>query len=167
VLTKLLPAAAKAGIPLTRLYAGATKGGWIRELYQAQPQLQSAIKGWYMHPYDTERQSGEGIASLPVMHAEMTSGQNNVIVSEMGFCAPNVNKAHSKCKGGPAPTRNSKEAAELLTAQLQAAVQFHQEGWLRALVVYSRNDSGWAMQLQGGELTRSGEALEAFADRYG
>ena len=44
-----------------------------------------------MHPYNTEHDPTAGIAELPGLQAEMTSGQNNVIVSEMGFCAPDVN----------------------------------------------------------------------------
>ena len=40
----------------------------------------------------------------------------------------------------------------------------HRAGWLRALLVYSRNDGGWAMQLRGGALTAQGRALESFAD---
>ena len=102
ILARLLPTAARAGIPLTQIYAGAFEHGWVQSLYQAQPQLQSEIKGWYLHPYAGERNPGEGIGSLPSIQAEMTSGQNNLIVSEIGFCAPDVNGAGAGCSGSPA-----------------------------------------------------------------
>ncbi|HUB36001.1 MAG TPA: hypothetical protein VL972_04195, partial [Solirubrobacteraceae bacterium] len=41
---------------------------------------------------------------------------------------------------------------------------YHLAGWLRALIVYSRNDGGYAMQLSSGKLTAQGKALEAFAE---
>lgn len=167
ILARLLPAAASAGIPLTEIYAGAYEHGWVQDLYQAQPQLQREIKGWYLHPYAGDRAPGEGIASLPTIQAEMTSGQNNVIVSEMGFCAPDVNKAGAKCDGSPAQARDSSEAAALLEGELKAALPFHEAGWLRALIVYSRNDSGWAMQLKGGRLTAQGAVFARFAEAYG
>jgi IPT/TIG domain len=164
ILARLLPAAARADIPLTQIYAGAFEHGWVQDLYQAQPQLQSEIKGWYLHPYAGDRAPGDGIPSLPAIQVEMTSGQNNLIVSEMGFCAPDVNDAGGKCTGAPAETGDSSEAAALLEDELKAALPFHQAGWLRALIVYSRNDSGWAMQLKGGALTAQGAAFERFAE---
>jgi hypothetical protein len=167
ILASLLPAAARAGIPLTDIYAGAYEHGWVQDLYEAQPRLQSEIKGWYLHPYAGEREPDEGIASLPAIQAKMTSGQNNVIVSEIGFCAPDVNDAGDKCTGAPAQSRDSSEAAALLEGELKAALPFHQAGWLRALIVYSRNDGGWAMQLKGGALTAQGAAFERFAEAYG
>jgi hypothetical protein len=163
ILASLLPAAARAHLPMDRVYAGATSGGWIQSLYRARPQLRSEIKGWYVHPYNSSRQPATGIGQLPGLQAEMTSGQNNVIVSEMGFCAADVNHA-AQCLEGPAGVRNSAEAAAALTRELRMAVPYHLAGWLRALLVYSRNDGGWAMQLYGGALTGQGRALEAFAD---
>jgi IPT/TIG domain len=167
ILARLLPAAARAHIPLTQIYAGAYEHGWVQDLYQAQPGLQSEVEGWYLHPYAGDRAPDEGIASLPGIQAEMTSGQNNLIVSEMGFCAPDVNDAGDKCSGAPAETRDSSEAAALLEGELKAALPFHQAGWLRALIVYSRNDGGWAMQLKGGALTAQGAAFERFAEANG
>jgi hypothetical protein len=35
------------------------------------------------------------------------------------------------------------------------------------VLVYSRTDGGWAMQLPKGRLTDSGLMLESFAGRYG
>ncbi|MGO9488384.1 MAG: IPT/TIG domain-containing protein [Solirubrobacteraceae bacterium] len=167
ILAQLLPAAARAGLPLAQIYAGASDAGWVQGLYEARPQLQTEVKGWYLHPYNRERNPGEGIGSLPGIQAEMTSGQNNLIVSEMGFCAPEVNDAVRQCAGGPAPAGSAAEAAGELTRELEIALPYHRAGWLRALLVYSRNDGGWAMQLTGGKLTESGRSLERFADAYG
>jgi hypothetical protein len=159
LLASLLPAASRAGLPLDRIYAGAKNAEWIAAMYKARPQLQSEVAGWYTHLYP---QSGpaEGVASLPALQAEMTSGQGNLIVSEIGFCAPDVNDAGSRC---PPPALPAVRSAEALQQELRAAVPFHDAGWLRALIVYSRNDRGWAMQLKGGALTPSGVALEGFA----
>lgn len=167
ILAQLLPEAARARLPLGQIYAGAVGGGWVQALYQAQPRLQTEVKGWYMHPYTSSRVPGTGVSSLPGVQAEMTSGQNNIIISELGFCAPSVNKARRLCKTSAAPARNSKDAAAALSSQLKTAVPYHLAGWLRALLVYSRNDGGWAMQLTGGKLTKQGAALQAFADAYG
>lgn len=163
VIARLLPAAQAAGIPLSEIYVAGYGRGWIPQMYRARPALESEIQGWYFHPYgppgEAEGGEEEGIASLPRDQAEMTSGQNNVIVSEIGYCARNVNGA--QC-GWPA-TATGAEAAEDLTAALENALPYHRAGWLRALLVYSRNDGGWAMQFPGGALTDQGRALEAFA----
>src|SRR5271170_2847796 len=165
IIAKLLPAARAAGIPLNSIYVAATGRHWISEMYTARPSLQREIQGWYFHPYGpasgSSEENSEGIQSLPAVQAEMTSGQNNIIISEVGFCALDVN--HAKNCGGPYLAHGS-AAAERLTEALDNAVPYHEAGWLRALLVYSRNDGGWAMQLTGGALTAQGEALEAFAD---
>jgi IPT/TIG domain len=160
ILASLLPAAARAHLPMASIYAGATSGGWIKAMYQARPQLQSEIKGWYVHPYNGERNPAAGIAELPRLQAEMTSGQNNVTVTEIGFCAVDLVNA---CRTGPAPARDSAEAGAVLTGELRRALPFHRAGWLRALLVYSRSDGGWAMQLRGGALTGQGQAFASFA----
>ena len=165
IIAKLLPAARAAGIPLSSIYVAANGRHWISEMYAARPSLQREIQGWYFHPYGPAsgsfEENSEGVQSLPAVQAEMTSGQNNIIISEVGFCALDVN-AGKNC-GGPYLPHGS-AAAERLTEVLDNAVPYHEAGWLRALIVYSRNDGGWAMQLTGGALTAQGEALEAFAD---
>ncbi len=48
------------------------------------------------------------------------------------------------------------------------ALTYRRAGWLRALIVYSRNAGGWAMQqLPGPTLTAQGRALLSFADAHG
>ncbi len=165
ILARLEPEAARVGLPLSQIYAGATGGGWVGALYKARPLLQTEVKGWYLHPY--VHTAAAGIGSLPQVQSEMTSGQNNLSVSELGFCAPDVNKASSQCGSSPQDAGSAAEAARLLSAELQAARPDHAAGWLRDLLVYSRNDGGWAMQLSGGRLTQPGEALAAFASEYG
>jgi len=162
VIAKLLPAARQARIPASRIYVGAFGRHWVRGMYESQPALQREVQGWYFHPYGPPSGSTEegsaGIQSLPGVQAEMTSGQNNIIVSEVGYCAEEVNGGR-----GCQHNETSAQATANLSQMLQDAVPYHQAGWLRALLVYSRNDGGWAMQLPGGAFTREGEALSAFA----
>ncbi len=184
VIARLLPEAKAAGIPLSSIYVGATgknctkpaKGsgrrapaectsdGWVPAMYAAQPQLQTEIQGWYLHPYGPPSGVGEndgvGIQSVPLVQQEMTSGQNNIIVSEVGYCAVDVNEG-AGCQGGRGEA--STEAARHLTEMLDNALPYHRAGWLRALLVYARSDGGWAMQLHTGVLTAQGQALESFA----
>lgn len=174
---RLLPAAQAAGIPLSDIYVGATganldasgnfTSGWITAIYKAQPQLRTEIQGWYLHPYGppagTEPHNSGGIESLPAIQAEMTSGQNNIIVSEVGYCAEDLNGGNP-C--GDPNYHTGAEAAAALSQVLEKALPYHEAGWLKALLVYSRNDRGWAMQLPGGRLTPAGEALDQFASLY-
>jgi IPT/TIG domain len=126
--------------------------------------LRMLVQGWYLHPYGPP--SGEangysaGIQSLPYVQAEMTSGQNNIIVSEIGWCALDVN--HGNACGEPR-ARSARQAARRLTEGLDKALPMRRAGWLRALLVYSRNDGGWAMQTPPGILTEQGRALIRFA----
>jgi hypothetical protein len=165
VIAKLLPAARLAGIPLSTIYVGANGKRWLSQMYNAQPSLRTQVQGWYFHPYGAARgsfeENSQGIQSLPHVQAEMTSGQNNIIVSEVGYCAQDVNGGRSCSSENFA---HGSEAAEQLTETLNNALPYHEAGWLKALLVYSRNAGGWAMQLPRGELTPSGEALQAFAD---
>lgn len=184
VIARLLPEAEAAGIPLSSIYVAATghdctapakkrghrtpsectSNGWVSAMYAAQPQLETEIQGWYFHPYGPPSSAGEnyedGIQSLPVVQQTMTSGQNNIVVSEVGYCAVDVNEG-AGCQGGHRET--SAEAAGHLTEMLDNALPYHQAGWLRALLVYARSDGGWAMQLHNGVLTAQGQALETFA----
>jgi IPT/TIG domain len=180
VIAVLLPQAQAAGIPLSSIYVGATgkncanpawptectSNGWVSAMYAARPKLQTEIQGWYFHPYGPPSGVGEyagsGIQSLPVVQASMTSGQNNIIVSEVGYCAVAVNGGQG-CGGlgekGNKPAKN-------LAKMLENALPYREAGWLRALIVYARNGGGWAMQLNGqATLTKSGAALDAFATR--
>ena len=59
------------------------------------------------------------------------------------------------------------DALGLLTEMLDNALSYRQAGWLRALIVYSRDDDGWAMERPHGRLTKQGEVLDEFADRHG
>jgi hypothetical protein len=178
VIARLLPQAKAAGIPLSSIYVAATGKGctaeadavhcagndWIPAMYAAQPMLQTEIQGWYLHPYGQPRGAGEGdgagIQSVPLVQAAMTSGQNNIVVSEVGYCADDVNSAVD-CGGWP-PERSA-QATRSLTEMLDNALPYHEAGWLRALLVYSRSDGGWAMQLADGALTAQGRALQKFA----
>jgi hypothetical protein len=184
VLAALLPAATAAGIPARDIYAAATgeacsPGGcraneWVAGMYRAEPALRQEIEGWYLHPYGPPTGVGElangGIQAVPLIRSQIASGRDNLIVSELGFCARDVNNPAGvpegvDCHGAPAVSAT--QAAGELTITLEEARVYHREGWLRALIVYSRNDGGWAMQLPGGTLTPSGRALLRFAAAAG
>ncbi len=185
VIARLLPAARWAHIPLGDIYVGATgrdcvfKGGsaeeecltngWVPAMYKAQPTLQTEIQGWYFHPYGPPSGAAyydsEGIQSLPLVRSAMTSGQNNIVVSEVGYCAKDANQGKG-CDG--IGIQSSTKAAGNLTEMLDNALYYHQAGWLKALIVYSRNDGGWAMQSASDlTFTKQGEAFDAFANAYG
>jgi hypothetical protein len=190
VVAKLLPEARAGGIPLGDIYIAAfgydctqkecggescTKGcvsnGWIPAMYEAQPKLETQIQGWYLHPYGhptgAEFGDSRGIESVPLVQEKMTSGQNNIIVSEVGFCALDVDEG-IECGGlsNPTTAENSIAAGGLLSEMLDNAQPYHQAGWLKALLLYSRNAGGWAMQeiTSGGFLTAQGSAFTSFAD---
>jgi hypothetical protein len=175
VIAQLLPALRTSGVPLSDVYVAASgKGcakngecvtnGWVSGMYAAQPKLQSEIEGWYFHPYGppsgVEDYDDSGIQSLPLVQATMTSGQNNIIVSEVGYCASDVDEG-GECAGAG---ESSSEAEAHLTEMLANARPYREAGWLRALMVYSRSAGGWAMQsFPGKKLTKQGTALIAFA----
>ena len=164
VIAALLPEASRAGIPLSDIYVGAIgqncppsgfceKNGWVRAMYAAQPSLKTEVVGWNFHPYGPPHGADEwnnyGIENLPPVRSTMTSGQNNIIISEVGY------------------EGNTTESAKQLTEMLNTALSYHEEGWLKALIVYSRGIGGWAMQEPNGSLTGMGEALVAFAEAHG
>jgi hypothetical protein len=81
-------------VPLSHIYVGAHGHSWVSAMYQAVPELETEIQGWYVHPYGfsnhvTNNESG-GILSVPNARKEMASGENNVIVSEIGYCSREV-----------------------------------------------------------------------------
>lgn len=173
IVAQLLPAAQTAGIPLEDIYIAAygkdiySSEQWVTGMYTAKPELKTLIGGWNFHPYGPAEGEDslhrEGIQSVPWVQQLMTSGQNNIIVSEVGFWTPDVNEG--KAKGGPesAWTSNSEMASAYLTKMLTNARPMHDAGWLRALLVYNRTEGGWAMET-GGSLTQEGSALISFAD---
>jgi hypothetical protein len=183
VIAKLLPEASIAGIPLETIYVAAqgkncanplnktecTNNGWVPAMYAADPHLREEIKGWYLHPYGLPSEIMEndngGIQAVPFVQAKMTSGQNNIIVSEVGFCALDV-YVGIPCGGNP-QVSTSTQAAQDLTETLEYARAYHEAGWLRALIVYDRKGNGWSMQNANWTLTKQGEAFDAFANLYG
>jgi IPT/TIG domain len=144
--------------------------GWIPAMYEAEPELMTEVRGWSFHPYGppsgTEFNNSEGIESVPNVRALMTSGQSNIIISEVGYCAHGVNGGEH-CTGGSSETETGAQAAESLGTVLFVAGRYREAGWLKALVVYARADGGWAMQEPGGELTAQGKTLDGFGDEYG
>jgi hypothetical protein len=194
MVAELLPAAVAAGIPVADIYIPATGrlqdgSSWVPDLYAAQPCLapnespcagaaeSTPIEAWNVHPYGPPNSTSHGIESVPGIRAGMRSGEDNVIVSEIGFCDIDVDSSN-ECRLAPVYAQGtSNQVAAWLNETLQEALPMHRAGWLKALIVWSRNEpwdtgadpptsSGWAMQGLNGSLTPDGKALVAFAERY-
>jgi hypothetical protein len=179
VVAQVLPAAKAAGIPLEDLYvhgggsdmnsAEEWQAGWIPAMYEAEPSLESEIRGWALEPYGPPtgifNDDNGGIEALPALRTQMSSGENNLLVSAIGFCARNVSEGLG-CYEGPEALNTGDEAAKDLETILNTALKYHEEGWLRALIIYVRGYGGWSLQLENEELTKQGEALIAFAEQH-
>ncbi len=189
VLARLLPAVAAAtgpSIPLADVYVPATGllsdgSSWIPDLYRAQPCLApgggscaagerpTPIAAWNVHPYGLPGSSTEGIGSLPVIRAGMRSGQNNIVASELGFCATDVGLDTNCAENRPDIAGNSSQVAGWLTDSLRQALPMHRAGWLKALIIWARSypfqegGTGWGMQKPDRSLTAMGSALVQFA----
>lgn len=175
VLADILRATRRAGISLRRIYVPATGvtlndgTSWISDLYAARPCLKPGphscgpVEGWNVHPYGLPGRKTEGIDSVPPLRLQMLSGGDNVIVSEIGFCATDVNRRANCAEGGQADIVTSSPPAGWLDETLREAAQMHQAGWLKALIVWNRGAGGWGMQTSAGALTAQGTVLRAFA----
>lgn len=174
MLAQLLPAAKTHKIPLSDIYVPATGmlsdgTSWISDLYRAQPCLKpgptscAPIAGWNLHPYGLPNSSSEGIKSVPGVRAGLLSGQDNLIVSEIGFCATDVSGGRNCNENKADITGTSSQIATWLSQTLKEAAPMHKAGWLKALLLWERAGSGWAMQNADGSLTAQGRALDLFA----
>jgi len=174
VLARLLPASRAAGVPLADIYVPTTGlladgSTWVPDLYQAQPCLRPGpatcgpIEGWSAHPYGLPGRTTEGIGALPGERAAMLSGQNNISVTEIGFCASDVNHGLYCNENRPDITGTSSQTASWLSETLREALAMHASGWLRSLLIWNRASGGWAMQNADGSLTAEGRAFVDFA----
>jgi hypothetical protein len=174
VLRQLLPAAKAAGIPLSAIYVPAVgilsdRSYWVPDLYRAQPCLAPGpgtcgpVEGWNLHPYGPPTSSVSGISTVPTIRAAMRSGQSNVIISEMGFCATDVLGGLFCNENTPTVDGTSAQTARWLSEALAVALPMHRAGWLRALILWQRGGGGWSMQLPSGALTAEGRAFIRFA----
>jgi len=174
ILAQLLPRATAAKIPLSDIYVPATGmlsdgTSWVPDLYAAQPCLKPGpgscgpILGWNMHPYGLPYSLSEGIGLLPVVRAGMLSGQNNIVVSEIGFCAQDVSGGRGCSANRSDIDGLSTQAAAWLAKTLDQALVMHRAGWLKALLIWDRAGDGWAMQNRDGSLTAQGRVLDLFA----
>jgi hypothetical protein len=175
-------------VPLDDVYVPAAidplndGSSWVADLYQAQPclkptgrpcqpgSLPTPIEGWNVHPYGLPGFVNEGIGSVPGFRDTVLSGRDNILVSEIGFCATDV-------AGGANCSQNQRDidgpgsqVAGWLTETLADAYRMHKQGWLKAVIVWARDypyesgGTGWAMQNPDGSLTAQGQALEQFAE---
>ncbi|MGA9860087.1 MAG: hypothetical protein WBQ18_19635 [Solirubrobacteraceae bacterium] len=170
VLAPLLAAALTSSVPLDDIYVPATGRlddgtNWIADLYAARPCLAPGggacgpVRGWNLHPYGLPNSRSEGIGSVPAIRAGMRSGEDNIIISEIGFCARDVN-AGADCEENRADVVGTgAQTARWLTQTLHVARAMWRAGWLRGLLVWNRAGGGWAMQDENGSLTPQGEAL--------
>jgi hypothetical protein len=173
VLARLLPALKAAGVPLSVIYVPATgiltdSTYWIPDLYRAEPCLAPGpdscgpIEGWNFHPYGPPGSPVSGIGEIPALRRAMRSGKNNIVISEMGFCA--TGSPDSQCdENVPTVDGSSAQATRWLEEALAEGEKMHDAGWLRALILWQRVGGGWAMQLPDGSLTAEGRALIRFA----
>lgn len=162
----VIQACQAANIDLTVIYPMVQDENFVSSMYTQQPTLKTtaAPEGWSVHPYGVPPpgfNTGDGIAWVPTLRPNLSSGQDNILISEIGFDAGGVNGAAVSPGGGPT-TWNDKEAVSFLYATLRKAQEYRDAGWLTALLLYSRNDSGWAMELAGGTLTALGTMLSQF-----
>lgn len=163
----VLQAAQAANLDLKRIYPMARNAQWVTDMYAQQPTLKTLCQGWCFHPYGPPPPGsftgdGAGIVAVANMRPAIASGADNILLSEIGVWAPDVNGGAGGSIGQSASALNSDQAAQWMTRTLEVAAQYHAEGWLKALILYSRNDGGWATNLLGGSLTESGKALQAF-----
>ena len=175
ILAQLLPAARAANIPPNEIYVPATGvlndgSSWILDLYDAQPCLAPGpascgpIAGWNLHPYGLPHSATEGIDSVPTIRTRMLSGEDNLVVSEVGFCAIDVNKGRACDENKPDIDATSDQAAAWLRTTLTEAALMHRAGWLKALIIWERSGTGFAIQNDNGTLTAAGRVLDLFAD---
>jgi hypothetical protein len=178
VLAQLLPRAREAGIPMADIYVPAigtlTDGSsWVTDLYAARPCLapgpQSCgpIEGWNVHPYGLPHSTAEGIGSVPGLRAQMLGGENNIVVSEIGFCALDIAGGRFCNQNRPDIDGTSAQTAAWLAETLREAVPMHRAGWLQAVLLWARSGGGWAMQASDGSLTPQGRQLLRFAASAG
>lgn len=165
-------------IPLADVYVPATGrlpdgSQWVPDLYRAQPCLRPGpttcgpIEGWNVHPYGRPGRRDDGIDLVPRLRTAMASGAENIVVSEVGFCALDVLRPSDCSINTSKIDGSSRQTAAWLTETLREALPMHRAGWLKAVLVWARAEGGWSMQLPSGALTAQGRALLAFADSAG
>jgi hypothetical protein len=176
LLASLLPAVKRAGVPLSTVYVpftGSLADGtsWIPDLYEAEPCLRPGsntcgpIEGWNAHPYGLPSGDARGISSLPGARTRMQSGENNIIISELGFCSTQVDNGQECDLNVPQVDGTNAQTSQWLARTLNEAAQMRRAGWLRALILWVRSGGGWSMQLTDGQLTPLGKVLTRFAAR--
>jgi hypothetical protein len=174
LLRAVLIDARAARVPLSDIYAAAVgqlDDGtfWVPDLYRAEPCLLPGpgscgpIEGWYLHPYGPPANRSYGMLSVPLVRGQMRSGRENLIISEMGFCAEDVDGGKACDENRSDVDGTSRQTSRWLALALREGAAMHRAGWLRALLVWERSGSAWAMQNRDGTLTAQGRVLDLFA----
>ncbi len=170
ILAHLLPAIRVAGIPLGDVYVPATGvlmdgTSWVHDLYMAQPCLVPGasscgpVGGWNLHPYGLPGSNTEGIDSVPGIRQGMRSGEDNIVVSEIGFCSRDVQGGKGCDQNQPDIAGSNLSTAVWLRDTLHTAMRMRAAGWLKALLIWDRAGDGWSMEYPDGSLTPQGDVL--------
>ena len=174
VLARLFPALRRAHAPLSHVYVpltGELGDGtqWIDDLYRAQPCLAPGrntcgpVEGWNAHVYGTPRSPTNSLNVVADLRDQMRSGTDNVIVSEMGFCATDVERGEQCDENTPEVDGTSATVSDWLGQTLRIGAGMHAAGWLRAIILWDRSGGGWSAQLPNAQLTALGRTLLHFA----
>jgi len=74
-----------------------------------------------------------------------------------------VNNGRACDENKPDIDTTSDQTAAWLQATLSEAASMHRAGWLKALIIWERSGTGFAMQNDNGTLTAAGRVLDLFA----
>ena len=105
----------------------------------------------------------EGIGSLPGLRKQMLGGENNIVVSEIGFCALDVDGGRYCNENRTDVDGTSAQTATWLGETLKEALPMHRAGWLKALLLWARSGGGWAIRDPGRQPHSAGRVLALFA----
>lgn len=161
VIAGVWDAAVTAGLDMTRVYAMAEDAAYVALMYAEQPSLKTLVQGWSVHPYGGPppgyaSSTGQGIASVPEFRDALFSGADNILISEIGLWDYSQSALH---EFDESTALDAATAARWTRQIVNAARAYHDAGWLKALIWYNRNSTGWATNSLGGALTSVGTAL--------
>jgi hypothetical protein len=119
--------------------------GWIVDLYSGWSEGKKKINGWSCHPYGwsygTYNGESNGLWSAAAQHAMIVgqggSGANNIWITECGY------DRAKKTEGGEELTEA--EQASKVQHLLEVAWEWYAEGWLKAVLIYNNESSGWGI----------------------
>lgn len=143
-----------------------TKGeGWMFDFKTAWPGSTTKVNGWTSHPYGepgaSNSEGNNNIGSTAVQHENAVSlgftetGTSNWWVTEVGY----------RVGGGTGPGEGCTEATQSskLKEALEQLLGYHNEGWLKAICVFSDGTTEWGI-----DSPRPAQAMyTAFGEAHG